>query len=177
MPMRATTVRFSEALWSLVEQEAGRDGVSAAQYVRDAAVLRTAYAMGRRGDSDFEDAIARVSGAREPGSPEPFDETRRRRALLDAAQAVGDGQRLEALEATGLLDSDVSPSFDRLARLNLAGGHIALIALNAAFVAAQEKSDVTMPLILDAARNEFRKIERPIHEPDFRWPPTSVRVA
>jgi hypothetical protein len=67
--------------------------------------------------------------------------------------------------------------FDRLARLNLAGGHIALIALNAAFVAAQEKSDVTMPLILDAARNEFRKIERPIHEPDFRWPPTSVRVA
>jgi hypothetical protein len=67
--------------------------------------------------------------------------------------------------------------FDRLARLNLAGGHIALIALNAAFVAAQAKSEVTMPLILDAARNEFRKIERPIHEPDFRWPSTPVRVA
>ena len=67
--------------------------------------------------------------------------------------------------------------FDRLARLNLAGGHIALIALNAAFVAAQAKSEVTMPLVLDAARNEFRKIERPIHEPDFRWPPAPVRVA
>jgi ATPase family associated with various cellular activities (AAA) len=67
--------------------------------------------------------------------------------------------------------------FDRLARLNLAGGHIALITLNAAFVAAQAKSEVTMPLILEAARNEFRKIERPIHEPDFRWPPTPVRVA
>src|SRR5262249_6765045 len=67
--------------------------------------------------------------------------------------------------------------FDRLAQLNLAGGHIALIALNAAFVAAQAKSEVTMPLILDAARNEFRKIERPIHEPDLRWPPAPVRVA
>jgi hypothetical protein len=67
--------------------------------------------------------------------------------------------------------------FDRLARLNLAGGHIALIALNAAFVAAQAKGDVTMPLILDAARNEFRKIERPIYEPDFSWPPPPVRVA
>jgi ATP-dependent 26S proteasome regulatory subunit len=67
--------------------------------------------------------------------------------------------------------------FDRLAKLNLAGGHIALIALNATFVAAQMESDVTMPLVLDAARTEFRKIERPINEPDFRWPPPSVRVA
>jgi ATP-dependent 26S proteasome regulatory subunit len=67
--------------------------------------------------------------------------------------------------------------FDRLARFNLAGGHIALIALNAAFVAAQANSEVTMPIILDAARNEFRKIERPIHEPDFRWPSNPVRVA
>lgn len=67
--------------------------------------------------------------------------------------------------------------FDRLARLNLAGGHIALIALNAAFVAAQAKSEVTMPLIFDAARSEFRKIEQPIHEPDFRWPSAPVRVA
>src|SRR4051794_24782133 len=87
MPIRATTVRFSEALWKLVEQEAGRDGVSAAQYVRDAAVLRTAYAMGRRGDSGFEDAIARVTGARE-GEPEPeLGAAQRRQALLDAAEA------------------------------------------------------------------------------------------
>lgn len=67
--------------------------------------------------------------------------------------------------------------FDRLARLDLAGGHIASIALNAAFVAAQTNGEVTMPIVLDAARNELRKIERPIHEPDFRWPPVSARVA
>jgi len=131
MPMRATTVRFSEALWNLVEQEAGRDGVSAAQYVRDAAVLRTAYAMGRRGDSGFEAAIARVTGAREGEATSPLDDTRRRQALLDAAEAVGDGQRLEALEATGLLDSDVSPSFDRLARLasHVLHAPVALVSL------------------------------------------------
>jgi GAF domain-containing protein len=131
MPMRATTVRFSEALWRLVEQEAGRDGVSAAQYVRDAAVLRTAYAMGRRGDAGFEDAIARVTGAREAEPAAALDGARRRRALLDAAQAVGDEQRLEALEATGLLDSDISPSFDRLARLasHVLHAPVALVSL------------------------------------------------
>ncbi|RXH56524.1 ATP-binding protein [Granulicella sibirica] len=64
--------------------------------------------------------------------------------------------------------------FDRLARLNIAGGHIHSIALNAAFLAAREKSKVTMPLILDAARTEFQKLERPINELDFRLPARSV---
>jgi SpoVK/Ycf46/Vps4 family AAA+-type ATPase len=67
--------------------------------------------------------------------------------------------------------------FNRLARLNLTGGHIALVALNAAFAAAAADSPVTMPIVLAAARTEFRKLERPIHEPDFRWPAAAVRVA
>jgi SpoVK/Ycf46/Vps4 family AAA+-type ATPase len=71
----------------------------------------------------------------------------------------------------------VGLDFDRLARLNVTGGHIALIALNAAFAAAQTKSDVTMPIVLDAARTEFRKLERSINEADFRWPRGPVRVA
>ena len=115
MPMRATTVRFSEALWTLVEREAQADGVSAAQYVRDATILRTAYAMGQRGDPGFEDAIARAAGRPEPEEVEPADGgVVRRQALLEA---VEDRDRVDALHATGLLDSDVSPSFDRLARL------------------------------------------------------------
>ena len=60
--------------------------------------------------------------------------------------------------------------YERLARLNLTGGHITNIAMNAAFAAAQSGGKVTMPLIFDAARAEFRKLERPVHEPDFRWP-------
>jgi GAF domain-containing protein len=129
--MRATTVRFSEALWTLVEQEADRDGVSAAQYIRDSTVLRTAYAMGQRGDADFEDAIALASGNPEPDRDPALDGAVRRQALLDAAAAAGDQGRLEALQATGLLESDVSPSFDRLARLaaHVLHAPVALVSL------------------------------------------------
>jgi hypothetical protein len=131
MPMRATTVRFSEAIWDLVEREARRDGVSAAQYVRDAAVLRTAYAMGQRGDVDFDEAIAMASGRAGSGEPAPLEGAARRQALLEAAAAAGDEGRLDALRATGLLDSDISPSFDRLARLaaHVLHAPVALVSL------------------------------------------------
>ena len=58
--------------------------------------------------------------------------------------------------------------FDRLARLSVSGGNIHSIALNAAFLAAQGKEPVTMPLVLSAARMELRKIERPFSESEFR---------
>jgi hypothetical protein len=60
--------------------------------------------------------------------------------------------------------------FARLARLNVTGGHIHNIALNAAFRAAQNGTPVTMALVLDSARNEFGKLERPVNEADFRLP-------
>jgi hypothetical protein len=59
--------------------------------------------------------------------------------------------------------------FDRLARLNLTGGNIHNVALNAAFLAARAERAVSMPLVLDAARAEFRKLGRPLSESDFRW--------
>jgi hypothetical protein len=59
--------------------------------------------------------------------------------------------------------------FDRLARLNVTGGSIHNIALNAAFLAAQAGTPVTMTLLLGAARVEFLKLERPINDADFRW--------
>jgi hypothetical protein len=59
--------------------------------------------------------------------------------------------------------------YDRLAQLDLAGGGINNIAVNAAFMAAQAGTPVTMSLVLAAARLEFRKLERPIKETDFRW--------
>lgn len=58
---------------------------------------------------------------------------------------------------------------ERLARLNITGGHISVIALNATFQAARAGQPVTMPLVLNAARIEYRKLGRPINEPDFRW--------
>ena len=59
--------------------------------------------------------------------------------------------------------------YDRLARLNLSGGNIHNIAINAAFLAAHAGTSVTMPLILQAVRTEFRKLDRPLNENDFRW--------
>ncbi|RUL78933.1 ATP-binding protein [Dyella choica] len=58
---------------------------------------------------------------------------------------------------------------ERLAKLALTGGSIQGIALNAAFMAAKNGGQITMPLVLEAARSELRKLEKPINEADFRW--------
>ncbi len=60
--------------------------------------------------------------------------------------------------------------FHRLARLNVAGGNIHTIALNAAFLAASAKVPVSMEHVLEAARAEFKKLDRPLNETDFRVP-------
>ena len=60
-------------------------------------------------------------------------------------------------------------NYDRLSRLNLTGGSIHNIALNAAFLAAKAGTGVSMPPVLTAARAEFRKLEHPLRETDFLW--------
>jgi len=70
---------------------------------------------------------------------------------------------------------DKGLDFTRLARFNLTGGNIHNVALNAAFLAAQQNCPVTMPMLLNATRTEFKKLERPVKESDFRWQgPTGV---
>ena len=130
MPMRATTVRFADSLWTLVEQEAHREGVSAAQFIRDATIMRAAYAMGQRGDPDFEAALGRARTPCPPSTPAP-NGVERRQALLDAAAAARDPERLGALRRPGLLDSDVDPAFDRIARLaaQVLNAPVALVSL------------------------------------------------
>jgi SpoVK/Ycf46/Vps4 family AAA+-type ATPase len=66
--------------------------------------------------------------------------------------------------------------FDWLARLNLTGGSIHNVAINAAFSAAGSGQPVRMPVVLDAARAEFRKLERPYNEADLRWVEPGVMV-
>jgi hypothetical protein len=58
--------------------------------------------------------------------------------------------------------------FDRLAQLDLTGGNIHGIAINAAFMAAAAGTPVTMDVLLDACRIELRKLDRPVNEADFR---------
>ena len=52
--------------------------------------------------------------------------------------------------------------YDKLARLNVAGGNIRNIALNAAFLAADAEEPVRMEHLLRAARGEYAKLEKPL---------------
>jgi SpoVK/Ycf46/Vps4 family AAA+-type ATPase len=57
--------------------------------------------------------------------------------------------------------------FDKLSRLNIAGGNIRNIALYAAFLAAEDASAVRMSHLVRAARVEYAKLERPLTEADI----------
>ena len=45
MPMKVTTVRFSETLYGAIEEQARKEGVSTAQFIREAAILRLGQLM------------------------------------------------------------------------------------------------------------------------------------
>lgn len=73
----------------------------------------------------------------------------------DAAQRAEIWRRIFPLETpTENLDSD------KLARLNVAGGNIRNIALNAAFLAADADEPVRMTHLLRAAQSEYTKLEK-----------------
>jgi hypothetical protein len=52
--------------------------------------------------------------------------------------------------------------FQKLAQLNIAGGHIRNIALNAAFLAADADTPMQMVHLLRAAQREYAKLEKPL---------------
>ncbi|PZV14291.1 MAG: ATPase [Leptolyngbya sp.] len=59
-------------------------------------------------------------------------------------------------------------SFQKLAKLNIPGGNIRNIALNAAFLAAEADLPVQMSHILQAAQSEYIKLERPLTEAETK---------
>jgi hypothetical protein len=60
----------------------------------------------------------------------------------------------------------------KLSQLNVAGGNIRNIALNAAFLAAHADAPVRMSHLADAARLEAQKMERPLSDAELRgWRP------
>ncbi len=122
--MRATTVRFTEDQWELLEREARRQHVSTAQLVRDAAVLRVAFLMGRRGDPEAEATLASLAAAAATAG--------RREHGVAVPAAVRDPARLRSLRAGGLLEAAAGhPALDRLARLaaRLLDAPVALVTL------------------------------------------------
>ena len=61
--MHQTTVRFGPDLWAELAGEAERAGVSVAQYVRDAALMRVSYMRGRERDPHYEAVLEATEGA------------------------------------------------------------------------------------------------------------------
>jgi hypothetical protein len=55
-----------------------------------------------------------------------------------------------------------------LSRLNVAGGNIRSIALNATFLAADASEPVAMTHLLRAARSEYAKLEKPLGDSEIR---------
>ncbi|HEY6112369.1 MAG TPA: AAA family ATPase [Chthoniobacterales bacterium] len=55
----------------------------------------------------------------------------------------------------------------KLSRLNVAGGNIRNVALNAAFLAADANEPVRMKHLLRAARSEYNKLEKPLTESEI----------
>ena len=122
--MRATTVRFADDLWALLEAEAATQGISAAQFVRDAAMLRLGSLSAQRGDARTAVTLEDMAAAAV---------ARRDRSDQGAASppVVQDPARLEALRSTGLLDTRAEEEYDRLTRLamNLLNAPVAQISL------------------------------------------------
>lgn len=111
--MRATTVRFDEELWRLLEREARAAGVSAAQFVRDAAILRIATLAARRGDEEAALELADVAAAALAGRARAA----RPQAPPAILPAVVDRDRVAALHASSLLERVGDPAFERASRV------------------------------------------------------------
>ena len=104
----------------MLERESTRAGVSTAQFIREATIMRVAMLAGARGDPDAELSIADIA-ARASG---------RQRSVPERAQALAEPGRLAALRDAALLDTPAEESFDRLARLaaRVVGAPVALVS-------------------------------------------------
>jgi GAF domain-containing protein len=109
MALKATTLRMSEDLWELLEEEAARQGVSAAHVVRDSVLLRLGHLSAARGDSAAQLTIEQLAAR--------SLQERRRHENQTHTTALGEPHRLAALRTTGLLDGPADPGLETLAHL------------------------------------------------------------
>jgi hypothetical protein len=97
--MHQTTVRFGPDLWEALELECGHLGVSAAQYVREAALARLTYTAGRRGELGYERALASAyaaSAKREHLSEREAADSHAEPAQIEASESKIDGTTVTA---------------------------------------------------------------------------------
>jgi hypothetical protein len=86
--MHQTTLRFGPDLWAAIEQECDSLGMSAAQFLREAAVARLAYNAGRRGDGDYHDAFSSTPSDAATALLESSDQNESAAALMGQSTVV-----------------------------------------------------------------------------------------
>jgi hypothetical protein len=124
--MRATTVRFADDLWKLLEAEAAEQGISAAQFVRDATIMRLGVLSERRGDAGATLTLQELAAGALASRGDVAAATHAAPPAIVRAP-----ERLAALRRIGLLDTPPEEAFDRLTRLarRLLDAPVALVAL------------------------------------------------
>ena len=105
MPLKAATIRVSQDLWSLLEEEAARQQISVSQFVRDAALLRVGHLAGARGDDSGLIKIGQLA-VQSDGERRRFNSEERRAKLADPV-------RLQAIADTGLMGTKEDPVLHR----------------------------------------------------------------
>ena len=103
--------------------------------------------------------------------------SRRLRFVLDFPFPSVRERKLIWQKALPLETPKTDLDYDRLARLNISGGNIHSIALNAAFIAAQNGQTVTMSTLMIAARAELKKLDRGFNEAELRALATAGKYA
>lgn len=123
MPLKAATIRVSQDLWGLLEEEAARQEISVSQFVRDAALLRVGHLAGARGDEEGLVSIGELASQ--------SNGDRRRFSSQERNTKLADPDRLQAIEDTGLLGIIEDPFLHRLTRLaaKTLGASVALMSL------------------------------------------------
>jgi hypothetical protein len=123
VPLKAATIRVSQDLWNLLEEEAARQEISVSQFVRDAALLRVGHLAGARGDDEGLVSIGQLALQ--------SDGERRRFSSHERHAKLADPTRLQAIKETGLLGVTEDPVLHRLTRLaaKTLGASVALMSL------------------------------------------------
>jgi hypothetical protein len=123
VPLKAATIRVSQDLWSLLEEEAARQEISVSQFVRDAALLRVGHLAGARGDEEGLVSIGQLA-IQSNGNRRRFNSQERHAKLAEPI-------RLQAIKDTGLLGITEDPVLHRLTRLaaKTLGTSVALMSL------------------------------------------------
>jgi hypothetical protein len=95
--MKVTTVRFGADLWALLEVEAARTGVSVAQYIREAALARAAFAAGARAEAPAELLHRWGTSMLDPDVGDAARATALQRLVYALTRSVSQAQQEDAL--------------------------------------------------------------------------------